>query len=319
MTYSYSIPRCQIASCMKESVPAQCSSTRSQTDTGSHKHSARRLAPIQNLMLRECREFSTISGLFSGYLYLKCHYVSRRPRGNPSNAAMVYVVGPRADQARTAGDFVGAVRQTGMNLFRALDKYNVSIANRTPIGFVRVCLVSLWMSPIFAAPALCRKPSLSPTHYSFPLPIYLSLTHTRTHTLSRTHATITHVTCWYFCNIHYRLAEAYTSTERSQRMRYVCGCHVCVSSKQLNSNTSLGIKARHACCSREMHAARAACISRHACCSRACLAQHASGVKQHACLAQHASGVKQKKNMYLYLYLYTHTHTHTHKHIYIYI
>ena len=37
-------------------------------------------------------------------------FVLNRPRGNASNAAMIYAVGPHADQAKTAEDFVTAVR-----------------------------------------------------------------------------------------------------------------------------------------------------------------------------------------------------------------
>jgi hypothetical protein len=56
---------------------------------------------------------------------------------------MIYCVGPQGNQAEDAEDFKGAVKETGQNLFRAVRQYNQPQANRVPIDFVRVCLVSV--------------------------------------------------------------------------------------------------------------------------------------------------------------------------------
>jgi hypothetical protein len=69
--------------------------------------------------------------------------VLNRPCKNKANNAMIYCVGPEGDQAKDAKDFIGAVKETGKNLYRAVGLYNQPTANRVPIDFVRVCLVSV--------------------------------------------------------------------------------------------------------------------------------------------------------------------------------
>jgi hypothetical protein len=88
---------------------------------------------------------------------------------------MIYCVGPEGNQATDAEDFIGAVKETGQNLFRAVRQYNQPTANRVPIDFVRVCLVSLTFlltSPL--SPLLSLSLSLS-------LSVSLSGIFTRTH------------------------------------------------------------------------------------------------------------------------------------------
>ena len=69
--------------------------------------------------------------------------VLNRPCKNKANNAMIYCVGPEGDQAKDAKDFIGAVKETGKNLYRAVGLYNQPTAKRVPIDFVRVCLVSV--------------------------------------------------------------------------------------------------------------------------------------------------------------------------------
>ena len=69
---------------------------------------------------------------------------------------MIYCVGPDGTQAIDEGDFLGAVKETGVNIFRAVALYNREPEKRVPIDFARVCLVSAHLAARPPPPSICQ-------------------------------------------------------------------------------------------------------------------------------------------------------------------
>ena len=161
-----------------------------------------------------------------------------RPHQHASNAAMIYAIGPQADQTKDPQDFLTAVRETGHNLFRALHQYNKPAPSRTPIDFVRVCLVSVWMFDIFIVVEVSRI--LPPSYlslslsliFSLPLPLPLSVCPSLSLSLSRhfiRYTSLTYVTCSPYVSDQRGLVPP-QGGHKGGGARPVCICPVNVSS-----------------------------------------------------------------------------------------
>ena len=93
------------------------------------------LSPLPKRFIRE--------EVRAGTIFIDSFTKEHRPCENPANSAMIYAIGPEGDQAEDADDFIMAVQCTGENMYRAVTLYNQSPPQkRSPIDFVRVCLVS---------------------------------------------------------------------------------------------------------------------------------------------------------------------------------